>query len=251
MTDAFTGTPQLNFTVLNAMGNGLSQLQVLQKWVLLFTVLEGSVGLDKLSATVRSQLDASIRADDPSSTLSFDVMASSLFATAIVKGTAGSDVLQLNNPQLNTIINGGDGDDVIYGGYGYDTLIGGRGNDTLYSNWRDSAFAGDGNDTINVTGDSKGRVYDGGLGVDALNVSDANISESIVRGIEQLRISGQITLTGAQFAAISFIYATGTPYINFATSGTYNLSTKTIIGNVYLRGSNSNDVLSGNALGKL
>lgn len=100
----------------------------------------------------------------------------------------------------NNVLNGGDGDDDIGGGVGDDLLIGGDGNDNLGGGrGTDTVLGGDGNDHIGLFafGLGDGAVFDGGDGVDTLEI--AGFSSAVVNLQEefmQITSSGGVTTTG-------------------------------------------------------
>ena len=74
------------------------------------------------------------------------------------------------------LIDGGGGDDTIFdGGDGIATIIGGDGNDTFgsegFPGLTVSIYGGDGNDTVFADGDTRLAVYDGGTGMNTLDLS--------------------------------------------------------------------------------
>ncbi len=86
-----------------------------------------------------------------------------------INGGDGNDELSQTRFGLNTVFNGGDGDDILLGGQGDDELIGGNGNDVLSGS--------DGDDTLN--GGAGDDELIGGVGKDELRGGTGN---DILRG---------------------------------------------------------------------
>ena len=91
-----------------------------------------------------------------------------------IEGSASANFIFGNSG--NDIINGNGGDDDIVGGAGSDIIHGNDGNDVLYDNYTvpgaSSALYGDaGNDIIVAFGPVAGDLFDGGTGVDWIDLS--------------------------------------------------------------------------------
>lgn len=93
-----------------------------------------------------------------------------------VLGGHGDDVI--NGNALGNLIEGNDGEDILYGGAGNDKLYGGGGNDHLRdgaagvegNDGTDELYGGADNDVIEVNFSDSGDIYDGGDGVDTLDL---------------------------------------------------------------------------------
>lgn len=83
----------------------------------------------------------------------------------LINGTTGNDVI-LGTDEAD-IIDGLQGADTIYGGGGGDTITGGPGADIMYGE--------DGNDTLITKRGTNPDTFDGGAGVDRVNVDFANV----------------------------------------------------------------------------
>jgi Ca2+-binding RTX toxin-like protein len=119
-----------------------------------------------------------------------------------IDGRGGSDTISggVGNDHIiggdgNDVIFGGDGDDVILGGVGDDLVSGGAGNDRLFGDsgndillggiGDDSIYDGSGNDkvdgeegddTVFVSADGEHDLFNGGIGVDRVDVSASKTS---------------------------------------------------------------------------
>ena len=119
-----------------------------------------------LSGDIVTGVDMEVTADPRAFTV--DKLTGSITAHDVVinidevVGTAYNDVLRAAS--LDTILDGGDGNDTLYGGAGNDTIETGAGNDLV--------FAGEGNNTINVNGGGNDTI-NAGSGNDTINVRGA------------------------------------------------------------------------------
>ena len=84
-----------------------------------------------------------------------------------VNGHSGNDTIDLGRVSLNSIVKGGNGDDVIYGGSGRDNLSGMDGNDTLWGGKGVDKLFGD-LDNDELHGGDDGDYIVGGGGYDVL-----------------------------------------------------------------------------------
>ena len=111
--------------------------------------------------------------------------------TIRIVGGAGDDSITVSipgNTRIQTVLNGGGGNDILTAGNGNDTLIGGPGHDTL--------SGGQGNDTLR-----------GGTGADTLNGGQGNDTLQGEAGSDTLRAgSGRNSLDGG--ASIDIFYGT-------------------------------------------
>ena len=103
-------------------------------------------------------------------------------AEYVIDGTGTSD--RLDASLIDTVLNGGDGDDVIVGGYGRDVLNGGAGNDRLVG-WVDDVFAGK-----NLANRDQ---FWGGAGDDLIVGGDSFFSDTAVYSGKRSDYSVQIT----------------------------------------------------------
>ncbi|PJR09116.1 calcium-binding protein [Sinorhizobium meliloti] len=88
----------------------------------------------------------------------------------IVRGDAGDDVVE--GDAGDDVLDGGDGADVVAGGDGIDVIEGGRHADLLLDGaGRDTVSGGGGDDHIVVALDGDRDAYDGGNGIDTLDMS--------------------------------------------------------------------------------
>ena len=138
----------------------------------------------------------------------------------ILQGEAGDDT-----------ITGGRGPDDLYGGAGNDSLTGGAGLDRLYG--------GDGNDTLIDAWD--GAFFDGGRGIDLLDLSAETASIAVAMGNNILLTEHVYDANG--FPAFS-MSVPGSSLLGRVT-GIENLTTGS--GNDLLMGTNEANVLDGGA----
>ncbi|MBB1251634.1 calcium-binding protein [Rhizobium sp. G21] len=136
---------------------------------------------------------------DLSSAGSFAMGAIESGLTGQVSGSSGSDTIDVSAADASwtvygyggdDTITGGSGDDSLSGGDGSDVISGGGGNDQIYigsnalQTTRDTAFGGEGNDTITgYAWDPEHSMYlDGGAGDDLLDVSGDDSTVTLVGG---------------------------------------------------------------------
>ena len=138
------------------------------------------------------------------------------------------------------ILQGEAGDDTITGGRGPDDLYGGAGNDSLTGGaGLDRLFGGDGNDTLNDAWD--GAFFDGGRGIDLLDLSAETASIGVAMG-------NNILLTEHVYDANGFpFFSQSVPgsSLEGRVTGIENLTTGS--GNDLLLGTNGANVLDGGA----
>ncbi|MGE0108349.1 MAG: calcium-binding protein [Bdellovibrionales bacterium] len=138
-------------------------------------------------------------------------------------------------------------------GVGPLTIYGSSGDDiTHLTKVGDKVYAGDGNDTIYLDVSSPvGSVISGGNGQNTLYTQDCDLSGASISNIQTLYVNGSVSLTGSQLSRFTSLDVSGNPLAKgtiYATSaGTYDLSTKSIVGSFDMIGSSGNDVLRGNA----
>lgn len=178
---------------------------------------------------------------------------------------ASSSNFTIAGNTLANIILGGTGNNVINGNAGNDKIDGGNGADTLNG--------GDGIDTL--IGGAGDDILDGGIGNDTLRGGDGNdiykinlVTETVSETSATLAIDGTVTVgaasNGTDTVQLTLTAASATPYVlpanvenltilgTFATNGTGNTATNTIIGNSAINtlsdgGGTGADLLNGGA----
>lgn len=159
----------------------------------------------------------------------------------------------------NDTLDGGLGNDDLFGEEGNDTLLGGAGNDNLIGgNGNDSLDGGDGDDVLDAG--SGTNILNGGNGNDLIDVTVANTTNTINGGAgnDTIRIfdtSLNKVDGGAGYDVVDFSGGESGITLNLLTQGTAATNVNTIFGQAggtYLnieeiRGTNSNDILVGNA----
>ncbi|WP_165390354.1 Hint domain-containing protein [Thalassococcus sp. S3] len=101
--------------------------------------------------------------------------------TGTPAGAEGDDSLSGGNG-FDTIIGNG-GNDTLDGGGNSDTLIGGEGNDSITdSDGSNFVDAGEGDDTVFITGATEQNTVDGGAGDDSITVFDSAQSNNSIDG---------------------------------------------------------------------
>jgi Ca2+-binding RTX toxin-like protein len=122
-----------------------------------------------------------------------------------VIGGSGNDIIRAGDG--NDRVLGGDGNDTIFGGSGNDQIFGGSGNDLLFGEagadtveggegndtlsdgaGKDTVRGGGGNDHIVVAIDTENDTYDGGSGIDTLDISST--SQSLEVDLQSQEASG-------------------------------------------------------------
>lgn len=155
--------------------------------------------------------------------------------TILTVADAGTYDLINKNISKNIIFHGSAGDDIITSNGGKHRLNGGSGNDT-FRVW--DVFQ------------SGAEIY-GGSGSDAIEAHNwTNISKAYVSGIEQLKISGGVVMSASQLsniAQVTSMNGNSEVWLEASGAGTYDLSAKTVIGNISLCGTAGNETLIGNA----
>ncbi|NJO41205.1 MAG: calcium-binding protein [Cyanobacteria bacterium RU_5_0] len=144
------------------------------------------------------------------------------------------------DPNLWSMLFGGNGNDVLFGGLGNDTLDGSADNDTLFGGTgNDILHGGTGNDFLD--GGSGGDTMSGGIGNDVYvvdSISDT-VSELASQGTDTVQSSVNITL----WDTVENLTLTGV-----AISGTGNALNNAIDGNRAnnsLSGGDGNDIVNG------
>jgi Ca2+-binding RTX toxin-like protein len=144
------------------------------------------------------------------------------------------------------VITGGNAADVLSGAAGNDTLVGGAGNDTLAGGLgNDTVTAGVGNDTINYTVGDGADAWDGGTGLDRVNVTGtaANNTVNVTYGGGALTNVGGSTMVNVEQVVMDLLGGSDT--LNYTTTDavTVNLGLGTASGFTRLVG--VENVLSG------
>jgi Ca2+-binding RTX toxin-like protein len=161
---------------------------------------------------------------------------------SIIYGTNGNDYLGENVTDSVDTIYGLDGNDVFLGVFSNDKLYGGNGDDQFLMNW---------------FGMSKVSYIDGGAGNNILYSLYEDISDITIVNIQNIYVSANtFKLNSSQFARFSTLRYSLYPEIPAGTlwaanAGTYDLSSKTVIGVFNLTGSAGADVLKGNTDGQV
>jgi Ca2+-binding RTX toxin-like protein len=251
VSDEFSGGYTLNFTALNAMGDGKPFATVFYQWVNVLTMIEGSVGLSGMDSATRTALNNAIKASDATGFLDFDVVAANLYGFGRIQlGGTGDD--EFAGDSRADLVFGGNGNDTLEGGGGNDALYGGAGNDRLDGGGGiDRIFGGAGNDTIVVRDQDAAlgpELLDGGTGTNTLLAERADLSKAVLKSFTTLSVYESATLTAAQLGLFSRIQVAegGTAALQAASAGTYRLDTRTVAGTFHLLGSAGNDTLIGN-----
>ncbi|KQP73787.1 hypothetical protein ASF41_18120 [Methylobacterium sp. Leaf111] len=116
-----------------------------------------------------------------------------------VRGGSGADTLS-GSAAANTL-SGGAGRDHVSGGAGNDGLDGGDGDDTILDgDGRDVALGGTGDDILIASSDGEADRFDGGVGLDTLDLSGtrAGISADLLIGIATGAETGRDLLDGLE-----------------------------------------------------
>jgi Ca2+-binding RTX toxin-like protein len=204
-------------------------------------VFDGGNGIDTIQ----------VSGTGPLTLLSFNAASSSIEiwqgnGQAILVGTNAANVLDFSGLQSmtgvsyidggggNDTIIGSNGNDDIRGGNGNDLLVGGQGNDVLTGGaGNDQLFGGDGNDTFIVSGSNdKSDVFDGGSGIDTLQVSG----------------TGSLTLTSfsAENSSIEIWQGNGHAIIGTSGADVFDFSgLQSMTGVSYIDGGSGNDTIVG------
>jgi len=147
-----------------------------------------------------------------------------LTGTAALNGTGNS---------ANNVITGNAGNNILDGGTGSDTLYGGLGNDTLYGSGGDELRGGAGDDLYILTAAN-------GLAMDTSNWQNSvAVYESDGSGIDTIQADFGVSL-------VSYYYWSNADS-NFHYVGTVENATLTGSANASIQGTDSDNVLTGNA----
>jgi Ca2+-binding RTX toxin-like protein len=141
-------------------------------------------------------------------------------------GTSANVVL-IGNSQAGQSLTAGSGTDFLTAGNGGADLYDGSGVDTL--------TGGTGNDTFYINNATSGTTVVGGGGSDALVVSTGGIAALSISGIQTVDLGYYLDLSASQFSEFSNIDAlSGAANMAMDTSGTYDLSGKSVTGSINL-----------------
>lgn len=201
--DDFEGSLALDFNSIEAFVSGLSLsgADLKEAWEQILRIIEGSVGIDKLSTSDLTSLDQAIYNTD--ATLSIESIMMPNFH--IIGLNNVGDPLSGDDTLLGSvgedILYGEGGNDVIYGDFSEDQLYGGAGNDELHGGFADDVlYGGDGNDVLNG-----GRGWDyiyGGAGDDTYLFGKGdgwnNITEYAGEGNDKLLFADEISVSDVQ-----------------------------------------------------
>jgi len=161
-------------------------------------IIFGGVGNDQISGGAGDDRlfgddgDDTVFGDDGNDQIHGGTGNDALFGGAgndLVSGEAGDDKIEGNAG--HDTLDGGDGNDVVSGGDGNDRVEGGTGADLLLDGaGRDTVSGGEGDDHVVVALDGDRDVYDGGAGIDTLDLSatengaEVDLAEGTVEGCE-------------------------------------------------------------------
>jgi len=237
-TDTFTGGYVLNMNAIKSAMRGKSLTYVVQQWVNIFTMIDGSFGLANITPADQSALTTAIAASDPSGTLTYNalyhiVTANILNGANFIFGTSGNDTFNLTSS--NNIVLGMGGNDTFNPGL---------------SSGAQQMYGGSGNDKFNSLSLAAGSVIDGGGGTNVLQTF-GDLSSLSISNIQELDVIISTIVTAAQMAEFSNIVngSNDGSTIYAATSGVYDLTQKNVTGIFNLQGSQTGDeILKGNAL---
>lgn len=192
-----------------------------------------------------------------------------IYSQVLVYGLGGNDTINPigSDRWQHLSIYGGDGDDIIYDNNEGDFLSGDAGNDTIFSGTpfggRDTVFGGEGNDTIEITGEVQadggigddtfvlggpfGRKADlsGGEGVDEV-IAYGDLRRVTFDGIEELLANRSLTLSANIFETITHISAYQGRKANIHLTGATTVDSTFFDANLRgtITGSGSDDVLN-------
>jgi hypothetical protein len=168
--------------------------------------IDGTDAADAISVTSRgSKLTVRVNAD-------VQTFKTGDVSTIMINALGGDDRVSLGRVKIDSIIDGGDGNDRILGGRGDDVITGGNGDDLIRGGDGNDALAGAaGNDRLlgdngddDLAGGDGSDFISGGLGTDT---SDA--STDVITGVEDLG-------NGSDGSGLAIF---GSTFGTFATSG--------------------------------
>jgi Ca2+-binding RTX toxin-like protein len=151
-------------------------------------------------------------------------------------GTTGDDTL--TGGAGDDKIDGSNGNDVIYGLGGNDTLTGGPGYDKLYG--------GDGDDTLITKRGTGSDYFDGGAGIDRINVDLAKIAKPLTLDLTNPSVLQNLG-DGSSVINVEAATITGGTGADHFIGGAYADSLNGYDGNDILQGNGGNDTLTGGA----
>ncbi|HMJ93618.1 MAG TPA: hypothetical protein VK472_05930, partial [Allosphingosinicella sp.] len=177
LLDEVVGTFAIDFAKLDALvtGWGATGAELAEGWATIVRIIDGAIGIEDLTPSVRATLDSHIAASD--STHQLDL----------------TDVLALIFPAGGLGLNGTVNADTINGGTGNDTLDGGNGNDVLNGRDGHDSLLGGGNDDT-LSGESGDDTLQGGSGNDTYVYSTGLDTIRDISGLDTLRFGAGVTL---------------------------------------------------------
>jgi Ca2+-binding RTX toxin-like protein len=153
--------------------------------------------------------------------------------------TAGSYSLAGIVIAAGVVFQGSNGADTITGGSNAERIRGGFGRDEI------SAGGGDDILIINAGESQAGEIYDGGFGIDTLEIDDASLAGVTLISIERLDVSGTVTIEAAQLPGLTTILGSGS--LVGAAPGSFDLSGLSLPATVTFFGSGGDDTITGGA----
>lgn len=195
-----------------------------------------------------------------------DLTGATIFGIDEIRGSAGSDAINLTNvinAQFvdgragNDVLTGGFGGDTLWGDIGIDTINGGDGNDTIRGGQsRDALNGGVGYDVFQIQqiSDISGlaEIINGGNDVDRLDFAvlgafgAVDLTLATLTSVEHLALNlNDVTLKAAQLGAFEIISSGGNlERIFLADAGNADLTNASITGIDEIRGSSGNDTIT-------
>jgi Ca2+-binding RTX toxin-like protein len=174
--------------------------------------------------------------------------------TYSLEGKEVDGVINITGSKYDDTIIGNDAGQMLLGGDGNDTIHGGGGNDAIYDDVGQNEIHGDGgNDNIvcQANGDPIRNLIVGGEGYDTVDAYLANLALSTFMSVEELVVHSSVILNGGQLADFETLTMVGGEgVIQAAAGGNYDLSGLSVSGRADLRGSDGDDVLTGNGAGQ-
>jgi Ca2+-binding RTX toxin-like protein len=155
-------------------------------------------------------------------------------AGTTITGTAGDDII--HGGAGNDKIDGSNGNDMLYGGAGDDTITSGPGTDYLYGE--------DGNDTLISKRGTGPDNFDGGAGIDLVNVDLAKSAKPLSVDLTHpgtLQYFGD----GGSIVNVEQIIITGGTAADHFIGGAYADTLNGYDGNDVLQGAGGNDIIDG------
>jgi hypothetical protein len=213
-----------------------------------FSTIEDLYGVPSGTGTINTATGGSYDLSSKTVIGEFNMFANSNDGTTLIGNNTDGQSLGASYGGNDTLRAGNGVGDTLYAGIlGNNTLIGGNGGDTFYlGGGIDTVIGGSGSDTFIVQNGTlaAGSSIQGGSGQSVLQAYSADITGVTISGVQAL-VTRRIVLSAAQFAEFAEFTATGSYWdggssIQAATGGTYDLSSKTVIGGFNMF-ANSND----------